>query len=95
MQVEPPSPGRNAGGTSPSANNEHRDVMGIRCAAWYFSTEGSDLEKFVFISSKEGVERREADKQVYAVVIVVIFAITVVIVITIIAIAMVIVAVSC
>ena len=50
------------------------------------------LEKFVFISSKEGVERREADKQVYAVVIFVVIAITVIIVITLITIAMVIVA---
>ena len=30
MQVEPPSPGRNAGGTTPSANDEPRDVMGAR-----------------------------------------------------------------
>ena len=40
MQVEPPSPGRNAGGTSPSANNEPKDVMGARIAAWEFSTQG-------------------------------------------------------
>ena len=49
----------------------------------------------LILDCNEGAENREADKQVYAVIIFVIIAITVITVITIVAIAMVIVAVSC
>ena len=71
----------------PTTNKRFR----IRFAAWYYSCHRDNA---VFILQLEHAAQDEADKQVYAVVVVMI-ALTVIIVITIIAIAMVIVAVSC